>query len=147
MIYTPDTGGKKIYCGPFAIAALTGESIDKVYKIIRRVREESCGGSAKDQTGRNLPIKSMYTYEAVKVLARLGLRGEVGTFKGNLRAFCKDRGHLGRYLVHVTNHFVVVSRGMIADNNTKQAIPIFFEDGSERYTRLGRKVHKFWRFK
>lgn len=156
MLHTPNIDRKgRAYCGPTAIAAVTGEPVTKIEKMIRRIRSDGerkrygrilYGGGVKNRDGRRLPIRGMYTWEMKKVMKRLGYKPVgYGHHKNRnaprtLREFCDDKGHLGVFIVEVTDHFVAVSRGMICDTMHKEPVPW------QEYRKLSRRVVQWWRF-
>lgn len=147
-----DAGGK-LYCGPTALAALTGFPTSKVFKMVRRVRADRDrkhydrvpkGGGVLDINGRKKPIKSMQNHEMLTVLHRAGLKScAIGVPENHLTLgqFCDDKGHMGPFLVNVSHHYVVVYKGQIIDTMTKRA-PIPWRE----YKKLRTKVVQWWRF-
>lgn len=152
MLHTPDYGdGARPFCGPTAIAAVTGESFKTIYKKIRRYRSERerpraggrilRGGSVLDCLGRKIPIRGMGNIELLEVMRRFGFKPKPHQEHGmTLRAFCDDRGHIGPFIVNVTGHYVAVSHGMICDTKTKVPVPI------AEYEKLGYRVKRYWLF-
>ncbi len=140
-----------VYCGPTAIAAITGQPVSVIYKKIRRVRAEGDrrrygkvvnGGNVKRSDGNKRRIVGTHNWEVLKVLKRLGYNAVAkGAEVMTLRAFCEDRAHLGPHLINVTGHYVTVSRGMILDTRTGY-VPIPWQN----YPRLGWRVQRWWRF-
>lgn len=142
MIYEPNIDvkrGRGPYCGPTAIALLTGEPISRIEKMIRRKR----GGGYRDSTGRKMPIKVTYSWEVIKVLAQLGCRVDLpkkGVKGETLNAVVNEcLPATGAYLIEVTGHFMVASGGMIADTTHKTPIPI------SEYRRKSRRVQRVWK--
>ena len=142
MIYEPNIDVKRDrgpYCGPTAIALLTGEPISRIEQMIRRKRR----GGYRDSSGRKMPIKGTYPWEVIYVLARLGCRVELpkkGVRGETLNNVVNE--HLpstGVYLIEVTGHFMVASGGMIADTTHKTPIPI------STYRRKSRRVQQVWK--
>ena len=142
MIYEPNIDVKRgsgPYCGPTAIALITGEPISRIEKMIRRKRR----GGFRDSTGRKMPIKGTYPWEIIKVLAALGCRVDLPTkgVKGETLNNVVNE-HIpaaGTFLIEVTGHFMVASGGMIADTTHKTPIPI------STYRRKSRRVQQVWR--
>jgi hypothetical protein len=150
QLRVPLYDGQAPFCGPTAIAALTGESFDSIYRKIRRVRADRerrtygrklRGGRVLSITGQHVPIRGMYTSEVVEVMRRFGFKIKTNErITGTLRAFLEDRGHLGLLLVETPTQFIAVSRGMICDTRTKVPIPML------DYPRLRRRVVAFCQF-
>lgn len=109
------------FCGPGAIAAITGESLDLVDSRCRKI------------TGRNV-IKGMYFFEVESVLDSFGI-------KSNTRVQCLHRTSLyqllcsnqlvaGVYIIQIPGHFIclekVINSGKVEyyylDNRTKQTV-------------------------
>lgn len=141
MIYEPNidvTRGKGPYCGPTAIAILTGEPISRIEKMIRRRRR----GGFRNSAGCKMPIKGTYNWEVIAVLKTLGCRVEEvkrvsGETLSNLVTECLPS--TGAYLVNVTGHFMVASGGMIADTTHKTPISVV------DYRRKSRRVQQVWK--
>lgn len=147
----------RLYCGPTALAALTGLPTSKIFKMVRRVRGDADrryygkivnGGHVLSVTGRKRPIKSMWNSEMITVLHRAGLKvadakslRRVPEHAMTLGEFCDDRGHSGPYLLEVTRHYVVVSHGQIIDTLTGYK-PIPWRE----YKKLRTKVKQWWKF-
>jgi hypothetical protein len=153
-----------VYCGPTAIAAITGQPVSVIYKRLRRVRADRdrknygkvpVGGALKRMDGHKRPIVGTSNHEVLTVLERLGYPSVAMDVVGRklargwggmqstmtLRRFCDDMAHLGPTLIEVTGHYVAVSRGMILDTQTGY-VPIPWRD----YPKLGWRVQRWWRF-
>jgi hypothetical protein len=118
------------YCGPAAVAILTGVPLTRVEKMLKRGRK---GWGSK-------AIKGTYTWEIKKVLKRLGCKIEdMKNPENTICKFADDVRHAGTYLVQVTGHYMVACAGVIADNGNPQGIPL------EMYGRGGRRVRRAWR--
>lgn len=116
--------GKNKYCGPFAIAALTGGTTDDAARLVRSF------------TGRPA-IKWMYTSEVRQALEKRGKR----TRYKNCRQ--KEGWTLNRwineiakpdtsYVVLVTGHFVVVSNNRFACSQVREPIRLDDAPGKRR---------------
>lgn len=124
------------YCGPTAIALLTGVPYRKIEKMIRRKR----GASAKNVNGAYIPIKGTYNREVLEILKQLGCKtAPVKNAEQTLGQFVDDQRFSGTYLIEVTSHFMVCEGGSVADTTYLQPIPI------EDYPRRTRKVRQAWR--
>lgn len=111
MLHTPMVeAGRTHYCGPTAIAALTGVPIAIVEKMIRRRRK----GGFRNSLGRSMPIKSTYHWELVRVLEALGCKVEQQKiFERTFGKFCEDTKHLSSaFLVRVPGHIMAVFQGV-----------------------------------
>lgn len=118
------------YCGPAAIAILTGVPQSRIEKLLKR-RRKGWG---------NKPVKGTYNWEVRKVLERLGCKvEELKNPESTIAKFADDVRHAGTYLVNVTNHYMVAAAGMIADNAHQDGVP------AETYHRGARRVQRAWR--
>ena len=96
--------GKNSYCGPFAIAALTGRTTDDVAALVRSF------------TGRRY-IKWMCTSDVERALRRLGRTvrttrfGKAPTLNQWINKYAKPDTS---YVVLVTGHFIVVRNNRYA---------------------------------
>jgi len=121
--------GHRAFCGPLAIARLTGVPVSHAEKMLRRCRR----GGYRDRSGRKIPIRGTYPWEVTKVLRRLGCKVELLRpleTQCSLGSFVDSTKHLDAvFLVEVTGHFLVAHKGSITDN-----LP-----------RMKRKVLKAWR--
>jgi len=156
MLHTPVYDTKaRAFCGPTAIAAVTGTPISKVHKMVRRLRADKerewrgrvlNGGRVKDLLGRRMPVKGMHNRELVEIMRRLGFKVKharwpvPGRRTETLQAFCEDRGHMGPFIVNVTGHYVAVSHGMICDTLKRTPVPF------AEYPKLRSRVKAFWHF-
>jgi hypothetical protein len=123
------------YCGPTAIALLTGVPYSRVEHMIRRKR-----GGYRDRNGRRKKVKGSYHWEVTKILKRLGCKVEEIKVTGStLGAFVEDQRHAGTMLVRVTGHFMVASGGMVADTTYPTPVAI------EQYPKHTRRVVQAWR--
>ena len=125
MLYTPQTNGARHYCGPFAIATITGESFEAIYKRLRSDRSKH-GRRNRDARGRLKPVRGTYTFEVVRVLGRFGFNATKLGLHGSktLRQVCEDFAHLQcPLLINVTGHFMVLKQGMLCDTHTHEPIP------------------------
>lgn len=151
-LHQPDFQGRRHYCGPTAIAAITGAPFETVYKKIRRLRSDmdkgrhgrrlGKRGRNHDINGRKIPIKGMTGFLVVETMKRFGFKVKAsGGEYPSLAAFLEDRGHCSLMIVSVTDHFIAVSRGVILDTLTKgQPVPMM------DYKRLRTRVEKWWQF-
>jgi hypothetical protein len=141
MIYEPNIDVKRQrgpYCGPTAIALLTGEPISRIEAMIRRRRK----AGYRDRDGNRKPIKGTYPWEITRVLKALDCN--VYPVK-KVRGLCLREvveeclPATGVFLVEVTGHMMVASGGMIADNSYPKPIPV------KDYKKKMRRVCAVWR--
>jgi len=140
MLHTPIVDRKgKVYCGPTAVAAITGMPLSKVEKMLRRVRNEGQADMIGGKTPRkSKAVRGIYNTELVKVLGRAGYKVTHHAGGMTLGALLDDRGHMGYHVVHYAHHYVSFARGQIIDNGT--LVPVDF--GS--FGRRAKRVKNFW---
>lgn len=149
-LHTPQHDGRRHFCGPTAIAAITGATFPEIYKKIRRVRSGQLKAmygyavkdAGRDTAGRKTPIKGMRNDELLIVMQRMGFKMKQGfqAKRMTLGQLLEDRGHLGPMIVNVTHHYIAVSRGTICDTITRVPVPI------SAYPKLKYRVECFWQF-
>lgn len=106
---------KQKWCGPAAVAILTGVPYSRVEDMIRRGRGKGW---------RTKPIKGTYIHELVKVLKRLDCKVErVDVYENTAPKFADDVRHAGAYLFRVPGHIMVACGGIIADNSNPEGVP------------------------
>lgn len=136
-LFTPVIDVKhRPYCGPAAIAILTGVPIARIEKMIRRGRK-----GYRDSDGRRIPIKGTHPWEVLKVLERLGCKvREIKCESRTFGSFVADTVHVSTpYLVEVTGHFMASYRGMYCDTSTLAGPqPI------DAYKSRTRRVRRVW---
>lgn len=116
-LFTPIVDVKhKVYCGPIAIAALTGVPVSRIEKMLRYKRS----AFYRDAKGRRLPIKSTHNKQVLDVLRRLGCKvSKPIEPKMTFAAFCNDTVHVKTaYLVQVTGHWMVTCQGLYCDTGS-----------------------------
>jgi len=136
-LFTPIIDVKhRHYCGPGAIALLTGVPVSRIEHMLRRHR-----GGNRDRNGRRLPIRGTGNGQVTNVLAALDCKVEKITVDGRptLAAFVDDVRHAGTMLVEVTGHYMVCEGGMIADNSHPEPFPV------EQYPKSLRRVKRAWK--
>jgi hypothetical protein len=131
----PAIGGARgnRYCGPGALAILTGVGTGDAAAAIRQV------------TGKPA-VRGCHHADLVQAGWNLGLRlsrQPSPTATGTLRAWAV-RQEPGRYLVNVTGHYVVVRVNLlreveVADNLTIYPLPL------AQFKRAGQRVKRAWR--
>jgi hypothetical protein len=137
MLFPVIKGEHRAYCGPVAVAALTGVPVAHAEKMIRRCRR----GGYRDSAGRRIPIKGTYPWEVIKVMKRLGCKvTEMKNPEKTFGRFCSDTVHVGAaFLVQVTGHFMATYRGTFCDTAYPEPVPV------ESYPRSVRRVERAWR--
>lgn len=125
------------YCGPTAVAALTGVPVGRIEKMIRRKRR----GGHRDALGRRRAVRGTYTWEIVRLLTRLGCKvQEMADPESTFGRFCDDTAHMSSaFLVEVTGHFMAVYRGSFIDTGHMQPTP------AAGYAKAARRVKRAWR--
>ncbi len=115
----------RVFCGPWAMAALTGLSITAVEQAIRD--QNFIDRVSRD--GRRLPVRGTYPIEVLKALNTLGFRTvKVGTEhngKTLKKAYelMKDL-HNRSLLVMVKGHWMAIRRGIVVDTMVKEPISL-----------------------
>lgn len=125
------------YCGPTAVAALTGVPLSRIEKMLRRSRK-----GFKDRLGRKRQIKGTHSWEIKRVLKGLGCKiTQVPDPERTFGRFVRDTAHINAtFLVNVTGHYMVTRKGLFCDNSHLAGpVPI---DG---YHRALRRVQHAWR--
>lgn len=106
----PTKNGKPFYCGPWAIAAVTGESQDRIEGMVQCHR------------GTRKPVRGMWRSEVIWVLRSLG----VGTRSFEYpvcsrptlaRWLDESRESSRQYIVNVTGHWLSVHGRRICDHH------------------------------
>ncbi|MGQ3210913.1 MAG: hypothetical protein ACT6U0_21390 [Shinella sp.] len=110
----------RAFCGPTAVAAITGEPVSRVRDAFRLVRY----GTNWIRRHRSPPIMGTYTHEIERVLRLFGYVGAWHKVPGRptLAAYLEDRGGLQRThpcVVRVTRHVVAVSGWVFCDTASK----------------------------
>jgi hypothetical protein len=138
-LFTPVIDVKRVrgpYCGPTAIAALTGVPISRIEKMLRRRRR----GGYKDINGRKIPIQGTGNHEVLRVLKTLGCKVKKFTMtESTISRFCHDTEHAGTFLVNVTDHYVTTHAGLVCDTYCKTPTPV------AEYPKPQLRVVRAWR--
>jgi hypothetical protein len=90
---------RKVYCGPAALAAVTGKTVGECERHVNRVRG-----------WRNRPVHGMDDYEIEMALARMGIRTSSRKRERESLLRAGERLDPGLYVVTVTGHFVALER-------------------------------------
>jgi hypothetical protein len=134
--------GTPVYCGPTAMAAVTGEPISVIEGAIRG----PVSAEAK-VTGVN----------DVQLLAAMELLGwyvvDQGSYNNGVRhrldAFAQEHGRDGPFIVAVTGHYVAISESEFCDTAAKLPCDLFDALDQSRWwcKRIGSTwVRNWWRF-
>lgn len=130
MLHQPiiDTNHRP-FCGPLAIATLTGVPISRIEYMIRRCRKGKEGKQA---------VRRVWSSEVKIVLRRLGCKITPRAVSGfTLGSFIEDTKHTSAtYLVNVPGHFLVTHKGTTAEYGTLHATP----DRPQRRVRMVWKI-------
>lgn len=105
------------FCGPAALAALTGAHVDDAAQALRIA------------TGKRA-IKGVRNVEMLKAFALLGHRAvpiptdkiHLLTLAGVLRTTLASRGSYQRFLINVTGHYVAVQGRKLWDNKNPEGV-------------------------
>lgn len=119
----PAPGTPLSFCGPTAIASITGRTVAEVEQAIVAHRAEH-GQPRRDQK-RGAVVRTMWSNEVAPVVERLGWR-VAEEQRGEFRTFAqwqRERG-AGPYLVLITRHFVAVSGEQFVDTRNREPIPL-----------------------
>lgn len=111
-----------LWCGPAAIAAVTGEPTSRAVREIKAVRA-AYGNDAG-------PIKGTWPSEVARAIGRIrptwGI--EVVYFDRVRMTFSQWRNHRRRsdrvYIVAITGHFLAVAGNKLMDDNNREWIPV-----------------------
>lgn len=138
-LQTPIYDVRSSYCGPTAIAAITGHPISVIKETIREISGHRMvtGVSNKDLLAAMAklgwcPVETVETeneHYSHRDLFKLG-------------DFLDAHGDRGPFIVNVTGHYIAVSHGEVCDTATKLPIDI----KKWRKAKPGRWVKRWWRF-
>jgi hypothetical protein len=126
LFAAPLTGTQHVWCGPSALAAVTGETPEHVESLLVAYRAKH--GTPRRVQLRGYPVRSMFSTEVAPLATLLGWRAvDVSveqafcTFKQwrTARARARDTAP---YIVLITDHFVAVCNGMFADSTYRTPI-------------------------
>jgi hypothetical protein len=145
-------GRRGAYCGPTAMAAVTGEPITSIHDAVRQA-----SGKILRADGSAFPVTGVRNADLVRAMQLLGWlvaeqwQEQKGEKPYTLDEFAKDCGNGGPFIVNVTGHYVAISQGEFCDPFT--AVPKdLFGGVLDRTWFGGRKrkgstwVRKWWRF-
>ncbi len=148
MLHTPnyDVRGRA-FCGPTAIAAITGEPISVIREVIRSQIGTKSDGTAMPVMGiSNTVLLGTMTVLKWRVINESGStdnrlnRMDVFRF-GDFLNHIQMHEHDGPYIVNVTGHYYAVDADEICDTHTKIPLEIHrFKRGRRRW------VQRWWQF-
>ncbi|RVP95803.1 hypothetical protein [Sinorhizobium meliloti] len=128
----------RAWCGPTAVAAITGAPVSVVRDCLRLARF----GSHWVDRPRSPPIMGTRDHEVEHAMRSLGFHGHWQTVPGNptLAAFLESRQGLLRThptIIQVTRHYVAVSGWLFCDTFTKGEV-VDADDAPGRRKRVKR---------
>lgn len=111
----------QVFCGPWAMSALTGLPVTKVEEAIR----DQNFVVRVDRNGRRIPVKSTYVIEVLRALNALGYRtvrvGDEHKGKTFKKAYELMKDHHNKsLLVLVKGHWMAIRRGVVVDTICKE---------------------------
>jgi len=154
MLYTPKyRGTRREFCGPTAIAAVTGASLEEVRDAIRQER-----GPELRSDGGYMPIMGLHNVEMLGAMDQLGwkvVEEDAWRDRAELMAasraklctlgeFAAEHGHDGPYIVNVTGHYVAISHGEFCD--TRSILPVELDRAMKWKGLAGKWVKNWWKF-
>ena len=112
------------WCGPTAIAAITGVPAEEVERLILEHRKTNPVPKRRLVGAKGRPVKTMWSSEVVPIMAKLGWRCTKAewcreTFAGWQR---RTAGKRGTYIILVTSHFVAVSGRWFTDTHKRTPV-------------------------
>lgn len=115
----------QVFCGPWAMAALTGLPITKVEEAIR----DQNFIDRVSRGGRRLPVRGTYPTEVLKALNQLGYRTVKVGIEHNGKTLKKAYElmkdfHNKSLLVMVKGHWMVIRRGVVTDTVVREPISL-----------------------
>jgi hypothetical protein len=140
--------GQKMYCGPTVISALSGKSYQESLVFIKHIVGPE----------RAREIKWMTFDELHLCISKLGFSAYADCFKEDrdpenfptLQQWIRNRDYIAKdmgddpekdtWVLHVTNHFVVVQGNWFLDSYTKVPVPIEKAPGLKKLVRNTIKV-------
>lgn len=135
--------GQKMYCGPTIISALSGKTYQESLNFIKHIVGPE----------RSREIKWMTFDELHLCISKLGFSAYAEPLIGKddannpptLRQWIRNRDYIGKemgddpekdtWVLHVTDHFVLVQGDKFLDNHTKAPVPIEKAPGRLKFVR------------
>jgi hypothetical protein len=123
-LFTADAG---TFCGPAALAALTGIPAKQVEDVVVEWRKQT-GNARRKPRGTKCPVKAMWWSEVEPIAERLGHKAtRIVTPHGKNTLNVWMRSHpTGNWIVLITGHFIAISGGWMVDTRHRDgtaAIP------------------------
>jgi len=147
-LHTPRyRGSRREFCGPTAMAAVTGADIDDIRDALRQA-----SGKIMTAAGAAHPVMGVGNDALVGAMALLGWsvteewkaeprnNNKPGYKASRLGDFLDERGNDGPFIVNVTGHYYAVSHGEICDTYTKLPTEI------SKFRRRAKWVERWWKF-
>lgn len=124
------------FCGPTAIAAITGQPLETVIAAVTAHRAKH--GTPRRLRNRGAVVRSMFASEIAPVCEALGWRAE--EHHGACMTFAQWQRvrKQAPYVVLVTGHFVAVSGHWFVDTRYREPIPLT----RAPYRRM--RVKRYW---
>jgi hypothetical protein len=129
-------GTKKIWCGPAALALITGRSLKYCHNKLARI---------KGVEPRHL--KGIYNWQLMKALDEMGYEVIDNLLdRGTLASYIDNRQNTAHMksviLINVTNHYVVAHMAQIADNWRPEPVPAKDHPSARKYICRGWVIAK-----
>lgn len=150
-LFNPRYRGKqREFCGPTAIAAVTGASLEDIRDAIRQER-----GPERKSDGSHMPIMGLTVVELLGVMDHLGWKViEEDSYKDRaelkraklctLGEFAIAHGHDGPFIVNVTGHYVAISHDEFCDTRSIMCTDL---DRAMKWKGVaGKWVKNWWKF-
>lgn len=123
-LYTAHCDTGYAWCGPTAIKALTGKSIEVIEDAV--LHHRVANPPPRHERGkRGARVKAMWWREIGPVLTALGVANTSILCDHGLTLAQWVRTHRGHapVIILITGHFVAVHNGMLVDSQNRQPIP------------------------
>lgn len=145
MLHTPnyDIRGGRAFCGPTAIAAITGQPISLIREVIRAQVGTKINGHARAVMGvSNKVLLGTMDRLGWRVIDQSGDADRRNVFRfGDFLDHVQMHEHDGPYIVNVTGHYYAVDQDEICDTHTQIPIEIHrFKNGRRRW------IKRWWQF-
>ncbi len=111
------------WCGPVALAVITGRTVNYCAKLIAWERNtRPTWNSWYKGKGSSKQVKGVYNGEMRRALNKMGfeMKQHHAGYGKTLRAYMAGRGGAewkGLMLINVTSHYVVVCKDIVSDNH------------------------------
>jgi hypothetical protein len=141
----PDKDGRSrsIFCGPFAVAAITGRPVSEICKLINVWRRHPPQKHVKGTYGSELlhVLRAMdWNVRLWNVARKKATNGRTRPVYPTLAQWLQSN-EKGLYIVGVTNHWVVINRDWLQD--TRYRTPV---DMSRKNPYSRRRVTSYLKF-